>query len=43
MGIRERAEIISKNLKFSDKANIYFRLRKLIDNKEMGNYLSSCY
>ena len=37
MGIRERAEIISKNLKFSDKANIYFRLRKLIDDKEMGN------
>ena len=36
MGILERAEIISKNLKFSDKANIYFRLKKLIDNKEMG-------
>ena len=27
---------ISKNLKFSDKANIYFRLKKLIDNNEMG-------
>ena len=36
MGILKRAEIISKNLKFSDKANIYFRLKKLIDNKEMG-------
>ena len=23
-------------LKFTDKANIYFRLKKLIDNNEMG-------
>ena len=36
MGILERAEIISKNVKFTDKANIYFRLKKLIDNNEMG-------
>ena len=36
LGILERAEIISKNLKFTDKVNIYFRLKKLIDNKEMG-------
>ena len=36
MGILERAEIISKNVKFTDKANIFYRLRKLIDNKEMG-------
>ena len=36
MGILKRAEIISKNVKFTDKANIYFRLKKLIDNNEMG-------
>jgi len=37
MGIIERAEIISKNLSFSKKADIYFRLKRLIDNKEMGS------
>ena len=37
MGILERANIISKNLSFSKKANIYFRLKRLIDNKEMGS------
>ena len=36
MGILKRAEMISKKLKFTDKANIFYRLRKLIDNKEMG-------
>ena len=37
MGILERAEIISKNLPFSKKADIYFRLKRLIDYKEMGS------
>tara|TARA_Y100001958_G_C21207635_1_gene533584 strand:- start:286 stop:1332 length:1047 start_codon:yes stop_codon:yes gene_type:complete len=37
MGIRERAEIISKNLNFLKKADIYYRLKRLIDEKEMGN------
>ena len=37
MGIIERAEIISKNLPFSKKADIYFRLKRLIDYKEMGS------
>ena len=37
MGILKRAEIISKNVSFSKKADIYFRLKKLIDEKEMGN------
>ena len=36
MGIEKRAEIISKNLNFSGKADIYYRLNKLIDEKEMG-------
>ena len=37
MGIKQRAEIISKNQNFSKKADIYFRLKRLIDDKQMGN------
>ena len=37
MGIIERAELISKNVSFSKKADIYFRLKRLIDDKEMGS------
>ena len=37
MGIKQRAEIISKNLNFSKKADIYYRLNRLIDEKQMGN------
>ena len=37
MGIMHRAEMISKNLSFSKKAKIYFRMKKLIDNNQMGN------
>ena len=37
MGILERAEIISKNLPFSKKSDIYFRLKRLIDKNEMGS------
>ena len=37
LGILKRAEIISKNLPFSKKADIYFRLKRLIDNNLMGN------
>jgi cyclopropane-fatty-acyl-phospholipid synthase len=36
LGIVQRAEIISKNLQFSKKADIYYRLKRLIDNKFMG-------
>ena len=36
MGINERAEIISKNLNFLEKADIYYRINKLIDKKLMG-------
>ena len=36
LGILERAEIISKNLPFSEKANIYYRVKKLIDENAMG-------
>ena len=37
MGILHRAEIISKNASFSKKADIYYRLKRLIDKKEMGS------
>jgi len=36
MGILERAEIISKSMPFSRKADIYFRIKRLIDKKQMG-------
>ena len=36
MGIKERAEIISKKLKFSKKADIFYRLERLIGRKQMG-------
>ena len=37
LGIIDRAEILSKNMTFSKKANMYFRIKRLIDNKQMGN------
>ena len=36
MGILERAEIISKYMPFSKKSDVYFRLKRLIDKKQMG-------
>ena len=36
LGILERAEIISKNIPFSKKIDIYFRVKRLIDKKQMG-------
>ena len=37
MGINQRAEIVSKNQNFLKKADIYYRLKRLIDDKQMGN------
>ena len=37
MGIKQRAEIISKKQNFLKKADIYYRLKRLIDDKQMGN------
>ena len=37
MGIKQRAEQISKNQNFLKKADIYYRLKRLIDEKQMGN------
>ena len=36
LGILQRAEILSKNLPFSKKTDIYLRLKRLIDEREMG-------
>ena len=36
LGILERAEILTKNLKFSKKADIYYRIKRLIDRNFMG-------
>jgi len=36
LGILKRAEIISKNLSFSKKTNIYFRVKRLVDKNLMG-------
>ena len=37
LGILKRAEIISKNLQFSEKADIFYRIKRLIDAKYMGS------
>ena len=36
LGILKRAEIISKKLPFSKKADIYFRVKRLIGDNSMG-------
>ena len=36
MGILERAEIISKNTPFSKKADLFYRVKRLIDENQMG-------
>ena len=37
MGINQRAEIISKNKNFLKKSDIYFRVNRLISEKQMGD------
>ena len=37
LGILDRAEILSKNMPFSQKADIYFRIKRLIDKNQMGH------
>ena len=37
LGIQQRAEIISKNKSFTQKADIYYRLKRLINEKDMGD------
>ena len=37
MGIKQRAEIISKNQSFLKKTDMYYRLKRLTDERKMGN------
>jgi len=37
LGILKRAEILSRNMSFSKKADMYFRVKRLINEKQMGN------
>ena len=37
LGIYKRAEILSRNISFKKKADIYYRIKRLIDEKQMGN------
>ena len=36
MGILQRAEIVSKDISFSKKTDLFYRIRRLIDDKHMG-------
>ena len=36
MGILRRAEIVSKNMNFKQKTDLYYRIKRLLDHKEMG-------
>ena len=36
LGIVQRAELLTRNLQFSKKADVYYRVKRLIDNKFMG-------
>ncbi|MDC1280360.1 SAM-dependent methyltransferase [Pelagibacteraceae bacterium] len=36
LGIMKRAEILSKNITFRKKADMYFRIKRLIDDRQMG-------
>ena len=36
MGILQRAEIVSKDIAFSKKTDLFYRIKRLIDEKQMG-------
>ena len=38
IGILERANILSKKMTFKEKADMFYRLKRLINPKEMGNH-----
>ena len=37
LGIFHRAEIFSKNKNFTEKADIFYRVKRLTDENQMGN------
>ena len=43
LGIMKRAEIIAANVSFLEKANIFYRVNRLIDKKQMGELFKVIY
>ena len=43
LGIMERAEALATNKKFLEKANIYYRINRLIDKNQMGELFKVIY
>ena len=43
LGIMKRAEILAANTSFLEKANIYYRVNRLIDKKQMGELFKVIY
>ena len=43
LGIMKRAEIIAANASFLEKANIFYRINRLIDKKQMGELFKVIY
>ena len=43
LGILERANILATKKKFLEKANIFYRINRLIDKKEMGDLFKVIY
>ena len=37
LGIIERAEILSNNMSFKEKSDLYYRLERLLSEKKMGS------
>lgn len=37
MGILQRAELVSKNMKFSEQSNLYLRMKRILSPRLMGN------
>ena len=37
MGIQERASIVADHMRFNDKADLYYRIKRLLSPKSMGN------
>ncbi len=37
MGIIKRAEIVEKKMKFDEKTNLYYRLKRLLSSRSMGD------
>ena len=43
LGILKRAEIVSEKKSFLEKANIFYRIKRLIDKKQMGELFKVIY